>query len=364
MKIHFNPKDILPKLKIAKAVAAARDVKPILQNVKIVASKEHGVILHATDTAQGIRIRVKCKVVEDGAALLPIKRLIDILGSTKASHMTLASTDGGVALEWDGEAYTFLIQSPDEFPDVSDFRAESYHEILAWVMQAMIQRTVFAVDKQAERYALAGVCFQSDGVAIDATATDGKQLAWQPSSGENIGEHKIDTAIVPAHTLKLLDKILKDKSVKKFDKVKMAADVNVSDGGQSSGIVLFQCGDFTLFTRLHEGRYPKWRSIIPKTDGTDCAVVNCGALLTAVNNVKSVVTDIEPGIYLTFEKGRLTLVGHGKEVGTTKKAIPLSYNGRTITFKIDEKFLTTVLKVLGDKTSSLSTYQTIKGRRY
>jgi len=188
MKIQFNPKDILPKLKIAKAVAATRDVKSVMQNVKIVADKERGIILQATDTEQGIRIRVKCKVEEEGAALLPIKRLVDILGTTKASRMMLSSIEGGTLLEWDGEEYTFLTQSLDKFSDVSDFQTESYLEISAWVMQATIPRTVFAVDKQAERYALAGVCFQSDGVMLDATATDGCQLTWQSASGENIGD--------------------------------------------------------------------------------------------------------------------------------------------------------------------------------
>ena len=39
MKICFNPKDLLPKLRLAKAATTAKDVKPVLQNVKIVADK-------------------------------------------------------------------------------------------------------------------------------------------------------------------------------------------------------------------------------------------------------------------------------------------------------------------------------------
>jgi len=352
MKIHFNPKDILPKLRLAKAVTVRSPV-PILQNVKIVADKQSGAVLHATDLAIGIRIRFKCKVMEDGTALLPVKRLITILGSTKASQITLASTDGGIVLEADGEEYTFLTQPPDEFPDVSDFTAESYHKILAFSMQAMIQRTVFVTDKEAERNALSGVCFESERRIISAVATDGRQLAWHEAMGETVGEPKIDRVIVPAKTLTLLDKILKDKSLKRVDKVKMAAGVN--DDRQTTGTVLFQCGDFTLFSRLCEGRFPKWRSIIPKADDMICATVNCGELRTAVNNVKGVITNLAPGVYLTFEKGRLTLIGEGKEVGKTKKAIPLTYTGRKMMFKIDESFLTALLKVLDVKTT-LSVY--------
>ena len=354
MKIQFNPKDLLPKLRLAKS-ATVKSITPILQNVKIIADAQSGTVLHATDTELGIRIRFKCKVLEDGSALLPVKRLIDILGSTKASQIHLASIDGGIALECDGEEYTFLTHSPDEFPDVSDFNAESYHEIPASTMQATIQQTVFAIDKENARYALSGVCFESDQRTITAVATDGRQLAWQSAVGETIGDPSIDRAIVPAKTLTLLDKILKDKSIKRLDKVKMVADVKVNSDGQTSGTVFFQCGDFTLFSCLREGRYPKWRSIIPKADDMTCALVNCGELRTAVNSVKGVITDFEPGIYLTFDKGRLMLIGEGKEVGKTKKAIPLTYDGQKRTFKMSVSFLTAYLKVLDAKTK-LSIY--------
>jgi len=49
MRIHFQPNDFLRLFKLAASAAAARDVKPILQNVKIVADKEVGTILMATD---------------------------------------------------------------------------------------------------------------------------------------------------------------------------------------------------------------------------------------------------------------------------------------------------------------------------
>ena len=63
MKIHIYPKEFSPKFRLAASVATSRDIKPILQNVKIIADKKQGVILQATDMEVGIRIRVDCDVV-------------------------------------------------------------------------------------------------------------------------------------------------------------------------------------------------------------------------------------------------------------------------------------------------------------
>ena len=92
MKIHFDPKDFLRQFKIAASVVPTRDVKPILCNVKIVADKRGGVVLMATDTDVGIRIRVDADVSKDGKALLPPKQFKQILASAKDGRLTLEST--------------------------------------------------------------------------------------------------------------------------------------------------------------------------------------------------------------------------------------------------------------------------------
>ena len=58
MKIDFNPKDFLRLFKLAAGVASTKYIRPILQNVKIVADPKDGVILMATDTEIGIRVRM------------------------------------------------------------------------------------------------------------------------------------------------------------------------------------------------------------------------------------------------------------------------------------------------------------------
>ena len=67
-------------------------------------------------------------------------------------------------------------------------------------------------------------------------------------------------------------------------------DKSVDDTGQSAG-----------------DRFPKWRSIVPKTDDLTLVEIDCGALFEAVNSVKSGITDLFCGIFLMFESETLTI---------------------------------------------------------
>ena len=58
MKIQFNTKNFLRLFKLAANATALKYAKPVLQCVKIVADKEIGIILTATDVDYGIRIQI------------------------------------------------------------------------------------------------------------------------------------------------------------------------------------------------------------------------------------------------------------------------------------------------------------------
>ena len=338
MKIHFNPKDFSPMFRLAASVANSKDYMPILQNVKIIADKQIGVILQATDTEVGIRIRIDCDVSKEGEAILPKDRLLKVLDLTKSERLTLEYSEGKIVVDGeDKEHYKLDTMLSDEFPYIEEFGATAYHEIPAKALQEVIQRTIFAVDCENIKYALGGVSFEMTSQVISTVGTDGRRLAWQDCSGESINDHKVETAIVPARTLQLLNRALSDKSIGEGIDVKMAV---------AEGMVWFQCQDITLFSRLIEGRYPKWRNIIPKIEGKELFTVDCEPLLSAIMRAQVTTSDLDPGVDFSFDKGKLTLQGEGKERGNSKIEVPISFSDISKKVKIDPKFMTDFLRVL------------------
>ncbi|MDR3232118.1 MAG: DNA polymerase III subunit beta [Planctomycetaceae bacterium] len=338
MKISFARDKFSPAFQHAASVAAKRDVKPILQNVKITADKKTGVLLQATDTEYGIRIQVEeCDVYDGGEAILPTTRVKAILAECPDETLTLESTDSKTVISGFRSKWTLETQSPDEFPNVEKFEEKAYHEIQAKSLKEMIRRTTFASDQDNAKYALGGVYFEMLDSSISAVATDGRRMAWQEGSGQSVNEHKVESSILPTKTLQLLERVLQDD-----ENVKVAV---------SEHRVLFESGNFVFFSRLVEGRFPKWRNIIPNQDSNTSISVMAGALYSAIRQAQITTSEQEPGVFFTFDEGRLELRGSGREIGEGSTEVPITYSGAKQEFKISPKFMTDVLRVLNAETN-------------
>ena len=266
----------------------------------------------------------------------------------KDGRLTLESTKNGILITGEhGEQWGLDTELPGEFPDVADFTETAYHEIPAKALSEMIRRTIFAIDTEDVRYALGGVCFECDGNRMTAVATDGKRLAAQNADGRRVNGHGFEPAILPVKTLKLLTKVLTEKSVRDTDDVKMAVNVIVDDERRTSGTVHFHCGGVTIFSRLVDGRFPKWRAIMPETDGRLHAQIRCEFLRRALDRM--VTTKSETGILFAFRRGSLILESRAKENGQSKAEIPVAFNG-TAEFIFEVGFIRDYLRPLDAET--------------
>jgi DNA polymerase III sliding clamp (beta) subunit (PCNA family) len=364
MKIHFEPKDFLRKFKIAASIVSAKEA-PILQNVRITADKRLGAILTATDTAVGIRIRVDCDVTEEGTAIVPIKQFRHILELETPQDWYSVTLSGFVnntiQIESEQTDCQLDVYSPVDFPILDAFTAESYHETSAEGLHRAIKRTIFAVEKNSAS-ALCGVCFENfqddqQKDVIQLVATDGRRIAIQTLNSKRVGDHVLGLTvgespaphtIVPVKCLKLLDKVLKEKSLDcagRLIKIAVIRRKNVSQ-------IMFQCGDVTVFSDLIANRYPHWRGMLSELKSEESLFINIetGALLTAIKRVEAVFCGSDTGIVLRFDVDQLTVSEHGKESGTTKAAVPATCNGMGFA-EVDSTFLTSMLKTLDSDTT-------------
>ena len=351
MRIHVRPKDFVAKFRLAASVVASTDVAPILQFVKMTADKDNGVTLQATDGEVAIRLDVDCnETAQDGEALLPSKRLLQILDATDEEELTINRTESELKVVGTKEKYTCNVSPPGKFPDIEEFEETAYHVIPASVLREIIRRTIFAIDSANLKYALGGVCFEMNDRTISVVATDGRRLAWQEGYGKCVNDHKAEKAIVPTKTLQVLDRILSDRNMSEDDDVKMALHVSIDERDMISGTVLFQCQGITLYSRLLQGRFPKWRTIIPKTDGDVPAMIACGELLAAALKAQLATDNDHPGIQFTFDGHRLTLQGQGRQTGVAEIELDNIHCEQPKTLMIDAKFMTGFLRVLSADT--------------
>lgn len=335
MRLTCDREKLLHAFQTAASVAPTRSPKPILQNLKLEATSE-GATLTGTDLEVGIRIGVPGFAVEvPGSVILPIARFGSILRESSDEKLTL-ETDGQKTLVR-GQRSEFQLPSenPDEFPTVSAFEAEQYHELPARFFRELVRRTVFATDTESTRYALGGVLVELTPEGITAVGTDGRRLAKQEGPAKSVGGHVSgDTiTIIPAQAMRLLERALADNE----ENIQLAAREND---------VLVRSGRTTVYARLVEGRYPPWRDAFAQREGTVKIELAAGPFYAAVRQAAIVTSEERRGLECSFGEGKVVLAGHGAEYGESLVELPIPYDGPPVPIRLDPRYLSDFLKVL------------------
>ncbi len=336
MKIQANREKLLATFQTAATVAPARNTtKPVLQNVKLEVTPDHCLLL-ATDLELGIRAELAEITVETpGTVLLPLAKFGAIL--RESTDDTLKIEADGDHLRIRGQRSKFDLPSvnPNEFPGILNFTEESYHQVPARVLRELIRRTVFATDNESTRYALGGVLLEMSEDGIVAVGTDGRRLAKMSGKATSVGGHSTgeQNTIVPSRAMSVIERTLTDP------------DSTVAIATRDND-VLVRTSKAVISARLMEGRFPRWRDVIPKAGKGAAIEMMVGPTYAAVRQAAIATNDDSRGVDFCFGDGRLFLSGQAADVGEAEVDLPIAYEGEEIKIMLDPRFVIDFLKVL------------------
>lgn len=335
MKIKINRDSFYKVFQIASAVAPSRSPKPILQNIKLEVLKDKS-LLTATDMEVGVRLSVPDVEVEAiGSAVIPVSRLSMILRESSDEVLNIEATAEKTLITGANSKFELSAQNPDEFPEVVDFAEKDYFEVKAGVLREMIKRTLFATDAESSRYALGGVLLEMQKDTMIAVGTDGRRLAKMEGAVSTVGSPQTGgaTTIVPSRALQLVERILPGDD----EVVQLAPRANDLLVKEPNGV---------FYTRLVEGRFPKWRDVLPKREETNRIDIPVGPMYSALRQAAIVASEESRGVDFTFKDGSLVLSNSTAEVGQSRIEMPVSYDEGELTITLDHRYVADFLKVL------------------
>ena len=367
MKLHCARPALAAAFTTVGAAVPTRTPKEILRNVRIDAEGDHAV-LSGTDSEVGVRVKLGGVTVErPGSTLLPAQRVQQILrelnddtvhlelgpapagkgpapagkGPATAGATEGAEENDAVWIRAGHSEFRLSPEDPAEFPPVADFEQDAYHTLSEGVLKGAIRRTLFATDTESTRYALGGVLVEvgggdgDDGETVTFAATDSRRLAVVEAAASATGSPgtgPADGPVIPAKALGILDRVLGDADGEVF--------VTLRDND-----VLCKAGDVVVSARLVEGRFPRYRQVIPAESKHTIEMV-AGPFYSAVRQAQIVTSDETRGVDFTFEEGNLTLTSRAADVGASTIELPVPYQGEPFTITFDPRFVADFLKVL------------------
>lgn len=319
---------------LAASAVPSRTPRDVLKNV-LLSVTAGGVELIGTDQEMGIRCLVQgVNTNSAGEALLPTARLASILRELQDEFFTLEIIDRNITLRTNSSKFRLSSEDAAEFPPVPSFADWDFFRIPAAVFRTMIRRTSFATDTESTRYALGGLLLEFAPGNVTLAATDSRRLAVATAACESQGAPEIPTrtTVVPTKAMGLLERSI--------DPNAEFVDIAVHDND-----VLMRSGACTIASRLVEGRFPRYRDVIPDSS-TYRIPIPVGPFFSAVRQSQIVTDEDSRGVDFSFQDSQLTLSSEASTIGDSQVQIPIDFPHPQLKITFDPRFVAEFLRVL------------------
>jgi len=316
-------------------VVDPRHIKPVLQAVKIVATKEE-ILLLATDLEIGMKYRLSgADVEEPGEIILPAARVASIVREMADDKVHFESDGPNCVIRSASNRFRVLGDSSDEFPSLPSYPDGASLEMEGVILKEMIRKSYFAAAPEKMRYALNGVLLvaKEGSSKVDMVATDGRRMVWIKRKANKDAPFTCEV-IIPTKGALQIERMIKDIEV---------IQVRVQERN-----IFARTASAELVAQLVEGQFPNFRAVVPedldkKVDlsaANFAASVRRAALVSDNDEAKAVKIELEPG--------RMVLTSASSRGGESRVEIAVEYAGDQAHITLNPDFLEQALKTLGD----------------
>lgn len=330
---------ILEALRRAVTVLPSRNTIPCLSMALFEAegsmmAAAHQVRISTTDLDRRFESHFGATVTGSGRALLPAKRLLEIISSFPSASTVAIDVKGARARVTAGRSRFDVLGLPsEEFPNRTDFRPRIDRAKLDG--QAFINglsRVAPFVSEMESRPILGGILVDASQDGLFVVATDGHRMARVKVSDD--ANFRAECIIPPEAVPSIKAAFANDAEL-----VLSANEHQMRLEGKES----------TVTTRLIEGPYPPYRQIIP-TNVKVTAVVNAELLVNAVKRVALVSSEKTRSVGVRLAQNEIRLATNSPDEGTGHDVVEARYEGDVTAvpkLAVNATYLTGVVDAIG-----------------
>jgi DNA polymerase-3 subunit beta len=317
----------------------ARPPVPVLAGLMLDASDASapgGLVLSSFDYEVSARVEISADISEPGVALVSGRLLADISRSLPDRPVEVTTDASKVVLTCGTSRFTLLTLPVEDYPALPTMPGAS-GSLRGDAFASAVAQVSVAAGRDDTLPVLTGVRLEIEGEKITMAATDRyrlavRDLAWTP---EQTGLAAV--ALVPARTLSETAKALSGA-----DKVTVAL---ASSGAAGEGLVGFEGSGRRTTSRLLDGEFPKYRSLLP-SESQSVATVETAALVESVRRV-ALVAERNTPIRLSFSGSEVTLEAGTGDEAQASESLDAGLTGDDISIAFNPNYLLDGLGALG-----------------
>ena len=264
---------------------------------------------------------------DPGAALVSGRLLAEITRSLPAQPVQFATEGTRVVLTCGTTRFALPTLPVDDYPTLPAM-PEPAGSLESDVFAAAVAQVALAAGRDDTLPVLTGVRLEIEGDALTLAATDRYRLAVRQLSWQPLQPGLSTTALVPARTLADTAKALATGP---------EVVLSLAIGTVGEGMIGFTGAGRRTTTRLLDGEFPKYRSLLP-VESPASALVTANHLVEAVKRVALVAPRSSP-IRLSFAAGEVVLEAGGGDDAQATESLEASYEGEPMTIAFNPGYL-------------------------
>lgn len=279
---------------------------------------------------------------EPVAVSIPDAKISQVLRKLKADRVRIVATieaddSTTVRIEADGGQFTIAAENADRWETANagidaqgkpchpyqlqpvrdflklhtgDFAATWGTVVTAGELRNAIARTIFATDTQSTRYALGGILFEAETAdRCVFAATDSRRLSVNSIDSQTVGTFPEETAdrrpfVISTEAVRLLSDCI--------DRIPDADAVTIAAAGTE---FCFESDAFSIRGKQVDGRFPRYRDVIPRSGFNVVATFEVKPLQHAIETAAIVCDDENRGTTFRFHGGTLEISGSSPAFG-------------------------------------------------
>ena len=334
MKFFCKKTDLSEAISIViKAINRNSTVK-ILDGI-LIETGENKIKLTGYDLETGIEAEVIADIKEEGSVVVESKIFNDIIRKLPDENIDI-KVDDKFQLSINSGSVNFNIKGLDgePYPKIPSIDTDNKIVVGQKILKNMINHTSFAVSTDSTRAKLTGINFISDGKSLSLVAIDGFRMAL---NREDMGDDfPTMNYIIPGKSMNELSKILSDND----------SEVVVY---HSSNQILFDLGDVRLISRLIQGDFVNFESIIVKNPKTVMHISRKNLMDSIDRAALLIMTDERRcPVSLQMPDNTTLVVSANTETGDHKEDIDITVEGELIDIDFNSKYFIDDLKNIDD----------------
>ena len=302
----------------------SRPSMPVLSGVMLIAEQD-SLTLSSFDYEISARVQLNIDVIEPGKVLVSGRLLADITKALPTAPVVLKLEGKRVLIECGRSSFTLPTLPVEDYPALPDMPTTA-GSVDGDIFSEAVAQVAIAAGKDDTIPVLTGIRVEIDGSHVTLAATDRYRLAvrtfpWSPTTTSS----ELNT-LVPA-------RILAD-AAKSMGSAKTVELAIAPDGEKLIG---FEAEGMRTTTRLLDGEFPKYRSLLPNESSTT-AIVDTTELVNAVKRV-ALVAERNTPIRMHFAQGEINMRAGSGDDAQANEVLEVDVDGDPIEIAFNPGYL-------------------------